>query len=83
MFLPPSRDSGTWTAISLEYGVYEQCEQEAERKAPAIRSPALQNEQWSSGGVHARDLARTAGTYPVPVVIVPANLSEAELDALS
>lgn len=29
------------------------------------------------------DLARTAGTYPVPVVIVPAHLSEAELDALS
>jgi hypothetical protein len=35
-------------------------EQEAERKAPAIRSPALQNEQRSSGGVHARDLARNA-----------------------
>jgi nucleotide-binding universal stress UspA family protein len=29
------------------------------------------------------DLARTAGTYPVPIVIVPAHLSEAELDALS
>jgi nucleotide-binding universal stress UspA family protein len=29
------------------------------------------------------DLARTAGTYPVPVVIVPAHLSDAELDALS
>jgi nucleotide-binding universal stress UspA family protein len=29
------------------------------------------------------DLARTAGTYPIPVVIVPAHLSEAELDALS
>jgi hypothetical protein len=29
------------------------------------------------------DLARTAGTYPIPVVIVPAHLSDAELDALS
>jgi nucleotide-binding universal stress UspA family protein len=29
------------------------------------------------------DLARTAGKYPVPVVIVPAHLSDAELDALS
>ena len=29
------------------------------------------------------DLARTAGTYPVPVVIVPAHLSDIELDALS
>jgi 8-oxo-dGTP pyrophosphatase MutT (NUDIX family) len=44
----------------LEYGVYEQCEQKTEREAPAIRSPALPNEQWSSGGVYARDLARNA-----------------------
>jgi nucleotide-binding universal stress UspA family protein len=29
------------------------------------------------------DLARTAGTYPIPVVIVPAHLTDAELDALS
>jgi nucleotide-binding universal stress UspA family protein len=29
------------------------------------------------------DLARTAGTYPVPVVIVPAHLSDLELVALS
>jgi nucleotide-binding universal stress UspA family protein len=29
------------------------------------------------------ELGRTAGTYPVPVVIVPAHLSDAELDALS
>jgi nucleotide-binding universal stress UspA family protein len=29
------------------------------------------------------ELARTAGTYPIPVVIVPAHLSHAELDALS
>jgi nucleotide-binding universal stress UspA family protein len=28
-------------------------------------------------------LGRTAGTYPIPVVIVPAHLSEEELDALS
>jgi nucleotide-binding universal stress UspA family protein len=28
-------------------------------------------------------LGRTAGTYPIPVVIVPAHLSEDELDALS
>jgi hypothetical protein len=29
------------------------------------------------------DLARSAGTYPIPVVIVPAHLSDAELEALS
>ena len=29
------------------------------------------------------DLARTAGTYPVPVVIVPAHLTDSELVALS
>jgi len=29
------------------------------------------------------ELARTAGTYPVPVVIVPAHLRNEELDALS
>jgi nucleotide-binding universal stress UspA family protein len=29
------------------------------------------------------ELARTAGTYPVPIVIVPAHLGDAELDALS
>jgi hypothetical protein len=29
------------------------------------------------------DLARTAGAYPIPIVIVPAHLSERELDALS
>jgi nucleotide-binding universal stress UspA family protein len=29
------------------------------------------------------DLARTAGTYPIPIIIVPAHLSDAELDALS
>jgi nucleotide-binding universal stress UspA family protein len=29
------------------------------------------------------ELALTAGTYPVPVVIVPAHLSDTELDALS
>jgi nucleotide-binding universal stress UspA family protein len=28
-------------------------------------------------------LGRTAGTYPIPIVIVPAHLSEEELDALS
>jgi nucleotide-binding universal stress UspA family protein len=34
-------------------------------------------------GALVSDLARTAGTYPIPVVIVPAHLSERELDALS
>lgn len=34
-------------------------------------------------GALVSDLARTAGTYPIPVVIVPAHLSESELDALS
>jgi nucleotide-binding universal stress UspA family protein len=29
------------------------------------------------------ELARTAGKYPVPIVIVPAHLSDSELDALS
>ncbi len=29
------------------------------------------------------ELSRTAGTYPLPIVIVPAHLSEDELDALS
>lgn len=29
------------------------------------------------------ELARTAGTYPIPIIIVPAHLSEEELDALS
>jgi nucleotide-binding universal stress UspA family protein len=29
------------------------------------------------------EFGRTAGTYPLPVVIVPAHLSEEELDALS
>jgi nucleotide-binding universal stress UspA family protein len=29
------------------------------------------------------DLARTAGTYPIPISIVPAHLSYEELDALS
>jgi nucleotide-binding universal stress UspA family protein len=29
------------------------------------------------------ELGRTAGTYPLPIVIVPAHLSEEELDALS
>jgi hypothetical protein len=29
------------------------------------------------------ELGRTAGTYPVPVVIVPSHLNEEELDALS
>jgi hypothetical protein len=29
------------------------------------------------------ELARTAGAYPVPIVIVPAHLGDAELDALS
>jgi len=29
------------------------------------------------------DLARTAGTYPLPIAIVPAHLTEEELDALS
>jgi len=29
------------------------------------------------------ELARTAGTYPVPVVIVPAHLTDSELVALS
>jgi hypothetical protein len=44
----------------LEYDVYEQCKKESEREAPPIRSSALQNEQWASGGVHARDLAGNA-----------------------
>jgi nucleotide-binding universal stress UspA family protein len=34
-------------------------------------------------GALVSSLARTAGTYPIPVVIVPAHLSEKELDALS
>jgi nucleotide-binding universal stress UspA family protein len=34
-------------------------------------------------GALISDLARTAGIYPIPVVIVPAHLSEKELDALS
>jgi nucleotide-binding universal stress UspA family protein len=34
-------------------------------------------------GVLVSDLARTAGTYPIPVVIVPSHLSDEELDALS
>ena len=34
-------------------------------------------------GALVSDLARTAGTYPIPVVIVPAHLSDEELDALS
>jgi hypothetical protein len=34
-------------------------------------------------GVLVADLARSAGSYPVPVVIVPAHLSDEELDALS
>jgi nucleotide-binding universal stress UspA family protein len=34
-------------------------------------------------GLLISELARTAGTYPVPVVIVPAHLSDLELDALS
>jgi len=34
-------------------------------------------------GTLVSELARTAGTYPVPVVIVPAHLSDEELDALS
>jgi nucleotide-binding universal stress UspA family protein len=34
-------------------------------------------------GALISDLARTAGAYPIPVVIVPAHLSEKELDALS
>jgi nucleotide-binding universal stress UspA family protein len=29
------------------------------------------------------DLARTAGTYPIPVVIVPEHLTDQEIDALS
>ncbi|MBN8955973.1 MAG: universal stress protein [Rhizobiales bacterium] len=29
------------------------------------------------------ELGRTAGTYPIPIVVVPAHLSDAELDALS
>jgi nucleotide-binding universal stress UspA family protein len=29
------------------------------------------------------DLARTAGSYPIPIVIVPAHLTDRELDALS
>src|SRR5215831_12018368 len=61
MLVPSSRDSGTlWTAIQLEYGVNEQCEQDTRRMAPAIWSPALQDEQRASGGVHARDLAGNA-----------------------
>src|SRR5215475_2102598 len=44
----------------LEYDVYEQCEQDTRRKAPAIRSPTLQDEQRGTGGVHARDLAGNA-----------------------
>jgi hypothetical protein len=34
-------------------------------------------------GALVSDLARTAGTYPIPVVIVPSHLSDQELDALS
>jgi len=34
-------------------------------------------------GALISDLARTAGAYPIPIVIVPAHLSERELDALS
>ena len=34
-------------------------------------------------GALVSDLARTAGTYPIPVVIVPAHLTDEELDALS
>ena len=34
-------------------------------------------------GVLVSELGRTAGTYPVPVVIVPAHLTDAEIDALS
>lgn len=34
-------------------------------------------------GTLISDLARTAGTYPIPIIIVPAHLSEAELDAMS
>src|SRR5262249_55269221 len=41
----------------LEYDVYEQCEQDTRRKAPAIRSPTLQDEQRGTGGVHARGVA--------------------------
>ena len=29
------------------------------------------------------ELARTAGTYPIPVVIVPEHLTDEEIDALS
>jgi nucleotide-binding universal stress UspA family protein len=34
-------------------------------------------------GALVGDLARTAGTYPIPVVIVPGHLTDEELDALS
>jgi nucleotide-binding universal stress UspA family protein len=34
-------------------------------------------------GALVSDLARTAGAYPIPVVIVPAHLTDEELDALS
>ena len=43
----------------------------------------------AAGGSHKNprplvaELGRTAGTYPVPVVIVPVHLSDAELHALS
>ena len=34
-------------------------------------------------GALVSDLARTAGTYPIPIVIVPGHLTDEELDALS
>jgi nucleotide-binding universal stress UspA family protein len=34
-------------------------------------------------GVLVTELARTAGSYPIPIAIVPGHLSDAELDALS
>jgi hypothetical protein len=45
----------------LEYGVYEQYEQDTERKALAIRSPALPDDQPASGEVHARGRRSRSG----------------------
>lgn len=39
--------------------------------------------QKEGPGPLVANLAKTAGTFPIPVVIVPGNLSDAELDALS
>jgi nucleotide-binding universal stress UspA family protein len=34
-------------------------------------------------GLLVTELARTAGSYPIPIAIVPGHLTDAELDALS